>query len=73
MRINARVKAKAKLNKIKKIGTADYSIHTTAPPDKGKANHAVIKLLSQELNIPKSKFIILKGQKSKNKIIQVNY
>ena len=72
MQLNVKVTPKAKLNKITKLDAINYHIHTTAPPDKDKANQAIIKLLSKELNIPKSKLIIIKGAKTKHKIIQIN-
>ena len=72
MNLNVKVIPKAKFNKITKIDNYTYHIHTTAPPDKDKANQSIIKILSQELKIPKSKFTIIKGGKARHKIIQTN-
>jgi len=41
-------------------------------PEKGKANYEVIKLISSELNIPKSKITIISGSKSKSKCFRVD-
>lgn len=49
-------------NKILKVGV-------TAPPDKGKANKALIALLAKELGIPKSSIAIVKGETDRNKIL----
>ncbi|OGG87040.1 hypothetical protein A3B87_02185 [Candidatus Kuenenbacteria bacterium RIFCSPHIGHO2_02_FULL_39_13] len=71
MIIKVKVIPKAKVNKV--IRKDDqYRIHTAFPPDKGKANQAVIKLLSKELAIPKSKISIIKGKKSREKIIEIS-
>jgi hypothetical protein len=43
----------------------------TAPPDDGKANDAVISLLSQEWRLPKSAFAVLKGATARNKTVSV--
>lgn len=43
-----------------------------ASPDKGKANRALIRLLSKELSIPKSSIKIIQGVKSRNKVIEIN-
>ncbi len=71
MQLNIKVIPKAKLNKIIKINDSSYQIYTTAPPDKGKANQAIIKLLSKKLNIPKSKISLIKGEKNRHKIIEI--
>ena len=47
-------------------------IYLTAVPVNGKANKELIKLLSKELNISKSRIGIIKGEKSKEKIIEIN-
>lgn len=70
MKIKIKVTPKAKVNKVIKKNSG-YHIYTTAPPDKNKANQSIIKLLSKELNIPKSKITIIQGQKSRNKIISL--
>lgn len=43
----------------------------TAVPEKGKANEALIRLLSKEWKIPKSSFVIEKGETDRNKILSV--
>ena len=48
-----------------------FDIYVMEPPDKGKANKAVIKFLSKYFDVPSSSFSIIKGHKSKIKIISV--
>lgn len=48
-------------------------IKLTAPPVDGKANEALIKLLSDHYNIPKSKIKIVSGLTSKNKTIEIDH
>jgi uncharacterized protein len=43
----------------------------TAPPEDGKANAAVIALLSQEWRLPKSAFAVIKGAATRDKTIGV--
>jgi len=43
----------------------------TAPPEDGKANDAVIALLSQEWRLPKSAFAVVKGVAARSKTIIV--
>lgn len=70
MKLAVKITPKAKQNSVKKISDIEYHIRTTAPPDKGKANTAVLKLLAQELNIPKSHLTITHGHTSRNKIFE---
>ena len=71
MRIIIKTTPKAKSNSVTKISDTEYYIKTTAAPDKGKANTAVIKLLSKELKLPKSRIQIIQGKKSRNKLIKI--
>jgi uncharacterized protein YggU (UPF0235/DUF167 family) len=43
----------------------------TAPPEGGKANDAVIALLSEEWRLPKSAFAVIKGAAARNKTVSV--
>ncbi|MCK4591907.1 DUF167 domain-containing protein [Candidatus Parcubacteria bacterium] len=49
-----------------------FKIYLTAVPVDGKANTELIKLLSKELDISKNKISIIKGEKNKEKIIEIN-
>jgi uncharacterized protein len=42
-----------------------------APPIDGKANEALIEMLSDALDVPKSHLSIIRGQTSKNKAVSV--
>ncbi|MHA1346386.1 MAG: DUF167 domain-containing protein [Candidatus Heimdallarchaeaceae archaeon] len=48
-----------------------FNIYVKEPPDKGKANKAIIKFLSKYFDVPNSSFSIIRGHKSKIKIISV--
>ena len=47
-------------------------VYLTSVPVGGKANKDLIKLLSKELNVSKSRINIVKGEKSKEKIIEID-
>ena len=42
------------------------------PPTEGKANKRLVKILAGYFSVPKSKIKIIKGQHSKNKIVQID-
>ncbi len=52
-------------------GTEQLTVYVTAVPENGKANDAMIRLLSKYLNIPVSRLAITKGATSRNKIVQI--
>lgn len=47
-------------------------IKVAAPPQKGKANQAVIKLLSEKLELNEQSFSIVSGSSSQRKVIEIN-
>ena len=71
MLITVKVNPKSKLNQVTQTDDTHFTIHTTAAPDKGKANEAVLKLLSAHLKIPKSRLTIVKGETARQKLIAV--
>lgn len=48
-------------------------LRVTAPPDKGRANAAVVSMLAQALGVAKSRVRIVRGQTSRNKVVTVEY
>jgi len=50
----------------------ELKIYLIAVPVDGKANKELIKLLSKELGISKCKINIIKGEKNKEKVIEID-
>lgn len=61
---------KSSKNSIEGYIDDQLKVKVTAPAVDNKANEALIKLLAKEFKIPKSSIRIIKGKKSKNKIIE---
>lgn len=70
MQIKVRVKPNAKENKVIKVDDT-YIVSVTVPPVDGKANEKTIENLSDFFSLPKSRFKVLHGQSSRNKIIEI--
>ncbi len=70
-KIIIKVSPGAKKNEVKKISKNSYKIFTTSRPQEGRANKAAIDLLSRELGKSKSELKIIKGLKSKEKIVEI--
>lgn len=62
---------KSSVNKIIEIKEGVLYIKIQAPPVEGKANKALKKFLAKILNIKLSQISILKGEKSRNKVIGI--
>lgn len=74
MRVFARVTPGAAKDEVTGIwqGSEDcarLAIKVAAPPDKGKANSAIIKLESKTLGLPKSSVSIIAGETSRLKTL----
>lgn len=71
MRISVKVKPGAKEDRVEKVGTSELSVRLKAPPKEGKANKALIGILSEYFSVPKSRISIARGESGKNKIVDI--
>jgi uncharacterized protein len=71
MRIYVRVTPRAGKNEVLKISEGEYKVKVTAPPEKGKANVAVVKLLADFFRVPKSSITIIGGKSTRVKLIEI--
>lgn len=70
MVIKVKVFPKAKINEISRQGNF-FKVKVTAPAEKGWANKALIKLLAEYFKISKSQVVILAGEKSREKTVEI--
>lgn len=47
-------------------------VYVNAPPVEGKANNALIEVLAGHFNVRKSSVRVVKGEKSKEKVVEIN-
>ncbi len=71
MVIKVHVKTHAHQEKIEELNIDEYKIWTTAIPEKGEANEAIIDILAEHFNIPPSKIRIISGPKSTHKLVEI--
>ena len=72
MRISIMVKANAKASKVEKIDDSNFIVFVKAAPIEGKANEAIVESLAEYFNVAKADIEIIRGHKSKEKIIKIN-
>lgn len=71
--IKIRVTPRAKKTEITEtLADGTLKIKLKSPPVDGKANEELIKFLSEYFSVPKNKITILKGEKGRNKKIEIN-
>lgn len=71
VRIRVRVQPKARRSAIDGTHGDALRVRLTAPPVDGKANAALIALLSQELGVARSAVSIVLGEGSRDKVVAV--
>ena len=68
--IAVRVTPRASRNAVeRRDGT--IRVHVTVPPEDGKANAAVVRLLARALGVPKSRLVLLRGATSRDKTFRL--
>ncbi|PJE58320.1 MAG: hypothetical protein COU81_01350 [Candidatus Portnoybacteria bacterium CG10_big_fil_rev_8_21_14_0_10_36_7] len=68
--LHIRVTPRAKKELIKKVGD-ELKIYVNAPAVDGRANVSAVRLLAKYLDVKASQIEIIKGDKSRNKIVRI--
>lgn len=71
MIIRVKVLPNAKKSEIMKIDENNFRIRVNAPAEDGKANSRLLKILSKYFDTPESSISVLKGFKSRNKLVEI--
>ncbi|MGH9492563.1 MAG: DUF167 domain-containing protein, partial [Terriglobales bacterium] len=69
---SVRVHPRARKNAITGILGNALKLSLIAPPVEGRANDAVIEVISEVLRLPRSSVTIAAGHRSRNKVVRVN-
>ena len=72
LEIRLHVQPRAKKNEISGVHNGALKIKVKAPPVDDAANRAIIQYLAERLGISKSRFHILAGGHSRNKVLHIN-
>lgn len=73
MKINIIAHPNAKKPRVEKDLLGMLHVYVSAPPLEGKANNAVREALANYFKLKKSAVLLLSGEKSKNKVFEINY
>lgn len=69
--LDIRVRTRAPRDGLGPLRDGRLLVSVTAPPERGKANEAVIALLAARLSVPKSAISIVKGASSRTKSVRI--
>lgn len=71
MRIFVTVQTKARSERVERIDQEHFRVAVREPPEKGKANQAVIRLLAQYFGVGVSRVAIVAGHTARHKVIDI--
>ena len=71
IRLEIKVQPRSSKNQIVGEHNGALKVKLTAPPVEGEANQALLAYLASILKIPKKNVVLLKGESSRNKILEI--
>lgn len=71
IRLEVRVQPRSSRNQIVGEQEGCLKVNLTAPPVEGEANQALIDFLARLLDIPRKNVVLVKGDTSRHKIIEI--
>ena len=71
MRLYIKVIPRSSRNEVTKISEGEYKVKLTSPPVDGKANEALIEILSDHFKVAKSNITIVGGKSARMKMVDI--
>ncbi|MDQ7082612.1 MAG: DUF167 domain-containing protein [Aquificota bacterium] len=72
MLLRVRVSPLSKEESVKEVGDGELFVRVSSPPLQGRANRRVVELIAKHFGVPPSRVRIVKGYRSRNKILEVD-
>jgi len=69
--LRVKVRPKAKRDALRGVRSGALLVGVSAPPEKGKANRALIGVLAREFGLPKGSIEIIRGKSSPEKVVRL--
>lgn len=70
--IRVRAQPGARRNGVTGVREGELCVAVTAPPDRGRANDAIVKVLAEVIGVPRSRVKILSGETNRHKRVMVD-
>jgi uncharacterized protein (TIGR00251 family) len=71
--VTVRVHPSSKKAKIEELAENNFKVHVLSPPEKGEANKEVIAALAARFGLTLSRVRIIRGEKSRIKIVALEF
>lgn len=71
MRIEVRVKPRARRTEVSQLGPNRYQVAVSAAPHDGEANEAVVDALSEHFGVARSRVRIVRGHRGRTKLVEI--
>ena len=71
MRISVKIRPNSKVVSVDKTADREFLVKVKSPPKEGRANAELVEVLSCHFGVPKSRITIVRGEGSRNKIIDI--
>ena len=71
VRLQVRVRPKARFNKVEVSDLGDVRVSVTEAPEGGRANKAVIAAIARVLGVPKTNIALVRGRTSRDKVLEI--
>jgi len=71
MRLMIRVTPRAKQRRLKQAADGTWRAMVPEPPEDGRANAALIKLLAEHFDVPKRALRIVRGHVGRQKVVEI--
>jgi hypothetical protein len=72
VRVPVRVQASARREELVGVRDGVLTVRVTAPAVEGRANRALCRLVAKRLDIPNSSVVIVRGHRSRDKLIEID-
>lgn len=69
--IRVRAQPGARRNGVTGVREGELCVAVTVPPDRGRANDAIVKVLAKVIGVPRSRVKILSGETNRHKRLMV--
>jgi uncharacterized protein (TIGR00251 family) len=73
MKISIKVIPNNKIQKVELVSDGSYKCWVKAKPVEGEANKRLIEVLSKHFKVAKSSIVIVMGETSRNKVVEINF
>lgn len=71
IKISIKVKPNSKQDLVEPAGEDRFVVRVKEKAVEGRANEAVVKLLAEYFDVPRNRIAVLRGMKSRDKVIEI--